>query len=121
MADRIVNRLVFHIGGYDPMPPLKVYSRFTRELRRFERTWSATASISEMTKEADQAVWTVITTGRNWRTETRYHWVRWDDVMAGYGSRPWWWRLPLGLSAFAHFVAGGALWGYARTNWRYAL
>jgi len=27
----------------------------------------------------------------------------------------------MGLLAFADFVAGGALWGYARTAWRYAL
>jgi pimeloyl-ACP methyl ester carboxylesterase len=32
-----------------------------------------------------------------------------------------WSRLPLGLLAFADFVAAGALRGYARTNWRYAL
>jgi hypothetical protein len=41
--------------------------------------------------------------------------------MAVYARRPVWSRLPMGLLAFADFVAGGALRGYARTNWRYAL
>ena len=41
--------------------------------------------------------------------------------MAGYADRPTWWRLPIGLLAFIDFVVGGALWGYARTSWRYAL
>ena len=27
----------------------------------------------------------------------------------------------MGSLAFVDFVFGGALWGYARTNWRYAL
>jgi hypothetical protein len=34
--------------------------------------------------------------------------------------RPIWRQVPLGLIAFLDFVAGGALWGYFRTNWRYA-
>ena len=41
--------------------------------------------------------------------------------MAGYAHQPLWWRLMIGWLAFADFVAGGALAGYARTNWRYAL
>ena len=41
--------------------------------------------------------------------------------MTGYADRPTWWQLPMGSLAFVDFVFGGALWGYARTNWRYAL
>jgi hypothetical protein len=117
----IATRLVYHIGGYEPMPPANVHARFVRELRRFERTWSATASVSEMTLETDQATWKIIAAGPNWRVETRCHLVRWDDVMAELGRLAMWQRVPLSLLAFADFVAGGALWGYARTSWRYAL
>jgi len=117
----IKTRLVFHVGGYEPMPPAEVHARFVRELRRFERTWSATALVSEMTLETDQAAWEVITAGPNWRVETRCHLVRWDDLMAELARRSVWQRIPLGLLAFADFVAGGAIWGYARTNSRYAL
>jgi hypothetical protein len=53
--------------------------------------------------------------------ETDHQLFRWDDIMAGYADRSAWWRLPMGLLAFADFVVGGALWGYARTSWRYAL
>jgi hypothetical protein len=114
-------RLAFHIGGYDPSPPVKVHERFSRELGRFERTWSVTASVSPITIEADQAMWNVVTSGSNWQVETQCHLVRWDDVMAEYGRRPAWQRIPLGLLAFADFVMGGALWGYVRTSLRYAL
>lgn len=117
----IATRLVFHVGGYDPMPPARMYARFVREMHRFERTWSAAVSVSDETFTPEQADWNVVTSGPNWRVATRYRLVRWDDVMARYGGRPLWWRLPLGLLAFVDFVAGGALWGYARTNWRYAL
>lgn len=117
----IAKRLVFHIGGYDPVPPEKVHRRFVRELRRFEDTWSVTASVSKLEIGADVAVWSVTTTGPNWRVEARCRLVRWDDVMAEYARRSAWLRVPLGLLAFADFVTGGALWGYARINCRYAL
>jgi len=121
MNPTMATRLVYHIGGYEPIPPVWVHTRFVRELRRFERTWSATASVSEMTAETDQEAWEVNTAGPNWRVETRCRLVRWDDVIAELGGRPMWQRVPLGLLAFADFVAGGVLWGYARTNWRYLL
>jgi hypothetical protein len=61
----------------------------------------------------------VAASGPNWRVETDYRLVRWDDVMDEAGRQPMWRRLPLGLLAFLDFVAAGALWRYMRTNWRY--
>lgn len=118
----IARRLVYHIGGYDfTMPVEAAHKRFVRELRRFERTWSTQATVSEPVIGADEAAWDVVTAGPNWRVETRYRFVRWDDLIAADGERPMWRRIPLALLAFIDFVAGGALFGYARTNWRYAL
>lgn len=121
MADpAIKRRLVFHLGGYDLMPPETVHRRFLRELRRFEATWGATAEVSEPAVSEDEASWRVVTQGPDWRVETEYRLIRWDDVIAAATRRPQWRRLPLGLAAFADFLLGGALWGYLRTNWRYA-
>ncbi len=115
----IRTRLVFFIGGYDPKPPVIEHRRLARELRQFERTWSATASLSGISIENDQAAWKIVASGSNWQVETQFRLVRWDDVTAKDGRRPVWERIPLGFLAFADFVAGGALWGYARTSWRY--
>lgn len=118
----VARRIVYHIGGYDfTMPAEAAHRRFTRELRRFERTWSVGAAASPPALDADAAAWDVHATGRNWRVETRYRFLRWDDVIAAAGRRAMWRRVPQGLLAGADFVAGGALWGYLRTNWRYAL
>src|SRR5450432_953746 len=95
----IAKRLVYYIGGYEPMPPAWTHARFVREIARFERAWSATASVSEMSVESDQATWNVITTGPNWRVETCCHLMRWDDIMAEYARRPVWRRIPLALLA----------------------
>jgi hypothetical protein len=116
-----VKRLVFYIGGYDPVTPEAAYRRFVRELRRFAGTWSVTAAASEQELRTDEAEWRVVASGPNWRVATEYRLVRWDDVIAAASRQPIWLRLPLGLVAFCDFVAAGAFWAYLRTNWRYAV
>jgi hypothetical protein len=118
----IRSRLVLHFGGYDPVLPASNYRRFVRGLGRFQQTWSVTSSASDPTLAADhQVTWDVVSKGPNWQVTTQHHLFRWDDIIAEYAAQPAWWRLPMGLLAFADFTAGGALWGYLRTNWRYAL
>lgn len=122
MRDDIVERrLVFHVGGYDPVPPDLAHRRFARELRRFETTWSARASIAPPLVVEDAAIWSVEASGPNWSARSEVRLVRWDDVMARERDAPAWRRLARGFAALADFVAGGALWGYLRRAWRYAL
>src|SRR5438874_6635873 len=122
MSSVVAKRLVFHVGGYDGgMRPDVMHRRFVRELRRFERTWSVQASASEPRLGDDQSAWQVTTTGPNWRVETDYRLLRWDDIIDADAGRPMWQRLALGVLTFLDFVAAGALWGYFRLNWRYAL
>ena len=118
----IAKRLVFHIGGYDPVTPNETaFARFSRELRRFERTWSVQCSVSSSKSSAsdDEAKWNIITNGPNWQVQTEFHLVRWDDVISSFGREPLWRRLSKGMGAFFSFVSMGALTGYFRTNWRY--
>jgi hypothetical protein len=114
-------RLVFHVGGYEPLAPDAMHRRFVREIRRFETTWSASAAVSSAQVDEDGAAWRVTATAPNWRVDTDYRLVRWDDIIEAAARQPMWRRIPLGLLAFLDFVAGGALWRYVRTNWRYAL
>ena len=118
----IRKRLVFHIGGYDPyILPETSYRRFVRESKRFQKTWCVKAAVSPPSLAAEEATWDIATTGPNWRVETRYCLVRWDDVIGTVAHQPWWQRIPLSQLAFIDFAVAGALWGYIRTNWRYAL
>jgi hypothetical protein len=115
-------RLVYHFGGYDPFgPPDVAYSRFKREIRRFERTWSVTSHVSPAQLTNDEGRWSIITQGTNWQVETEFRLFRWDDVIANLGCQPLWRRLPLGIVSFLDFVLAGALLGYLRTNWFYAV
>lgn len=118
---RVLRRRVYHLGGYDPAPPLAVYERFAKELRRFERAWNVRTAISELKTEPDLATWRVSTTGPNWHSETEVRLVRWDDLIAESVARPAWSRLFPGAVAFLDFLTAGALVGYLRSSWRYAM
>jgi hypothetical protein len=88
---------------------------------RFESTWSAKTSVSECRPTDDQAMWRITAAGPNWRVETDFRLVRWDDIIDAAAARPTWRRLGSAVPVFVDFVAAGALWRYFRGNWRYAL
>jgi hypothetical protein len=122
ISPSVTRRSVYHIGGYDPIsPPEDSYLRFQRELKRFERTWSVKASVGAPDISPDEMKWEITTEGPDWRVESQFHLVRWDDLIRSRSHEPLWRRLPLGILAFFDFVFAGALRGYFRTNWQYAV
>jgi hypothetical protein len=117
----IAKRLVFHVGGYDPITSHdSAHRRFVREITRFQRTWSVKAAVDGLRGTTDQIQWNVTTTGPDWSVETDYRLVRWHDVIEAYGRRSIGSRISVGIVAFLDFVLVGALWRYLQTNWRYA-
>ena len=117
----MAKRLVFHIGGYDPITPYdSAQRRFVREIARFQGTWSAKATVHGLRDTADQLQWNVTTTGPNWLVETDYHLIRWHDVIDAFRRQSVGARIVLGILTFLDFVLAGTLWRYLVTNWRYA-
>jgi hypothetical protein len=118
----VAKRVVFHIGGYDPITThASAQRRFVREIARFQRTWSVKAIVDGLRDSADQIQWNVTTTGPDWQVETDYHLVRWHDVIEAFGRRSIGSRISVGILAFLDFVLAGTLWRYLVTNWRYAV
>jgi hypothetical protein len=118
----VAKRLVFHIGGYDPITShASAQRRFVREIARFQRTWSLNAAVDGLDDTADEVRWNVTTTGPDWLVETDYRLVRWHDVIEAFGRRSIGSRISVGILAFFDFVLSGTLWRYLMTNWRYAL
>jgi hypothetical protein len=122
-APVVEKRCMLHLGGYEPVPPDRYHRRFERELRRFERTWNVSASLRRPTLSDDGLVasWHISTRGPNWRVDTEFRLLRWDDLVAADRARPGWKRVLRGGLALADFIASGAALAYFRVNWRYGL
>ena len=118
----IQRRHVFHIGGYDPITPEEQVERLRRSLSSFEKVWGASSRLSEISNTSainascDLEAW-----GPNWKTDTTFEMLRWDDLIrrdSGVGLVP---RLVQSLKALFNFILTGTLFRYAVASWKYAL
>ena len=101
---------MLHLGGYEPVPPERYHRRFERELRRFERTWNVSASLQRPILSDDGLVasWHISTRGPNWRVDTEFRLLRWDDLVAADRSHPGSKRLHRGGVHLGDRIASGA-------------
>ena len=118
----IQRRHVFHIGGYDPITPEEQVERLRRSLSSFEKVWGASSRLSEISNTSainascDLEAW-----GPNWKTDTTFEMLRWDDLIrrdSGVRLVP---RLVQSLKALFNFILTGTLFRYAVASWKYAL
>jgi hypothetical protein len=124
MAAEIVKKRCFLcVGGYEPIAPSLWHQRFVRELDRFKKTWNVDAEASKpVVSDADGlASWRIETRGPNWRTETDFVLLRWDDFVSTDFARSNLERVPLGILALGDFIASGAAFRYLRSSVRYFL
>jgi hypothetical protein len=120
-AGKVEKRCFLCIGGYEPIDAHWWHQRFVRESKRFETTWNVTAEISKpAVREASPvASWKIDTKGANWRVETEYRLLAWDDIVKADFSRSNFVRWPKGIAALFDFVFSGAMFRYFRTSVRY--
>lgn len=122
MAETIVKRrALLFIGGYEPISAETRYRRFIRESKRFEKTWNAKLAVSPMTISKDNAIacWDIDTTGANWRTETKYRLLCWDDFVVADFKRSALQRVSKGFFALVDFIFSGTARRYFRVSPRY--
>lgn len=122
MTNAIIKRRAFlFIGGYEPINATSRYKRFILESKKFEKTWKATVGISPLVESENGTVasWNVDSKGSNWRTETVYRLLRWDDfVVQDLGSSNLK-RVPKGFATLIDFIFSGTAWRYFRVSVRY--
>ncbi len=117
----IARRHVLHVAGYDPVDVVRHHRRFRRELATFCRTWSVTATASELYGTECGVAWTVATKACNWSVETTYELLDWRDIVLDDLAQPNTRRLREAAAAFADFIGSGTLGRYFSASHRYAL
>src|SRR5260221_10003192 len=69
----VAKRLVFHIGGYDPITSdVSAQRRFVGEIARLQRTWTVKTAVDRLHDTADQMQSNATTTGPEWPVATDY-------------------------------------------------
>ena len=118
----IRRRHVFYVEGYDPRGAEGYHRLFARELARFTKTWGIEAELSDLVVDSDDvAHWTVAAKAPNWKTFTRYEFVRFEHVVTAAARRPMVRQILRTLHWMFDDVASGALWRTVRAAWRFAL
>jgi hypothetical protein len=117
----ITRRHVLHVSGYDPVEPRRLHRRFKRELAIFARTWKLAATASDACATNTGTTWSVVTAGPDWRVETTYETLDWDDIVRGDLEIPMYRRLIAAVPAIADILVTGTAFRYLVASNRYAL
>ena len=118
---RVSRRHVFYFMGYDPQGDAGYFALFKREITRSAAVWNFTATFDDPMRASDgiSSTWQVNATGPNWRVETNYEFLRWEDIVHGDFAVPLWRRVPLFLFTLADTIWTGTLFRYFRCSWLY--
>ena len=122
-ASQIHRRHVFYLSGYDPEGAPYYHRRLGRELKRALKIWPIKATISDLMLDDDgvSAHWRLESKGPNWRVETSYEFLGWDDLVRNDMRRPLFLQLLQLLSTVAEYLGNGTLLRIFRANWRFGL
>jgi pimeloyl-ACP methyl ester carboxylesterase len=112
-------RYVFHIAGYDPATPQEQHQRFTRQLEIFKQTWKVQSETSRIDIADSYPRWSVTTNGPNWRAETRFELLAWDDLIKKDASKCSIIRLLRAMATYLNLLLTGTLGRYLLANTRY--
>jgi hypothetical protein len=120
-AELVKKRCFLCVGGYEPIDPAWWHHRFARELERFQKTWNVSAEAAKpvVLDKDGLAGWKVKAAGPNWRTETDFVLLRWDDFVSADFARSNLERVPRAILALGDFIISGAAYRYMRTSIRY--
>lgn len=116
-------RHVIYVQGYDPRGLAEYHRLFRGEYNKFCKLYGLDGKIGKRTDDPDHfsTVWPVATQGRDWRVETSYQFLRWEDIIRRDFQRPAWWAILHGLSSLIGSVFDGTFARIMRAHWRFGM
>jgi hypothetical protein len=123
MPKAVEKRLVFYCHGYDPEADTRYRRLFVTAFAQLSRRFRVRREIGPVVHDAALPAdrWTVVAAHQDWRTETVYEVLRWDDLVKRDFARGWRVRLPLLAATLAQQLRSGFFHRMFRVNWHFAL
>jgi pimeloyl-ACP methyl ester carboxylesterase len=120
---QVKRRLVIYVQGYDPRGLAEYYRMFRREYRRTCDLYGLTGKIGRADNDPARFIttWDATTRGDNWQVETRYMFLRWEDIIRRDFARPLWWKIVHMYRTFIPSIVNGVIPRIYTAHWRFGL
>lgn len=120
---QIHKRLVIYVQGYDPRGLAEYYRMFRREYRNSCALYGLTGKIGKAEDDPGNFTtrWDVTTNGDGWQVETRYLFLRWEDIIREDFDRPPWWKIVHMYRTLGGAIANGTIKKILKAHWRFGL
>lgn len=120
---QVRRRLVIYVQGYDPRGLAEYYRMFRREYRRTCDLYGLTGKVGRPENDPERFIttWDATTGGDGWQVETRYEFLRWEDIIRKDFARPVWWKIAHMYRAMARALLNGVIARFLRAHWRFGL
>ena len=120
---QVRKRLVIYVQGYDPRGLAEYYRMFRREFRRTCELYGLTGKIGGPKNDPNRFIttWDVTTNGDGWQVETRYMFLRWEDIIRSDFARPAWWKVVHMYRTMGNILVNGVVWRILKAHWRFGL
>ncbi len=115
-------RHVFYVPGYDGRG-VRSYRRLFREgCESLETVYGVETTVGKVSRRSDSGsyVWPATAETPDWRVETTYEFLQWDDLVRADLARSPFWKLARGLKAYWHYVWSGAAGRIIADTWQFA-
>lgn len=122
-AVQVSRRLIIYVQGYDPRGLAGYYRMFRREYRDTCALYGLSGKVGKPSNDPERFIttWDAHTEGPDWQVDTRYMFLRWEDIIRRDFARPVWWKIVHMYRALAVAVANGVVWRILRAHWRFGL
>jgi hypothetical protein len=119
----IRRRLVIYVQGYDPRGLAEYYRMFRREYRRTCELYGLTGKVGRAENDPERFIttWGLNTSGDGWDVDTRYMFLRWDDIIRKDFVRPPGWKIVQMYRAIGLSLISGVIPRILRAHWRFGL
>jgi hypothetical protein len=120
---QVKRRLVIYVQGYDPRGHAEYYRLFRREYRRASNLYGLSGSVSSTESDPDRHIttWNAVTRGDRWQVDTRYVFLRWEDIIRKDFARPAWWKFLHLYRTFTLTLLDGVVARIFHAHWRFGL
>lgn len=116
---RVRRRHVLYLSGFDPQGPAHYHALYRDQAALQAQVSGDRINVGPRQREGDNAAWTVLWQGADGGepVETRYEFLRWDDIVRAHWPRGQFKLLAITLQTTWRMVRNGSLWRIWQTSW----